>query len=202
VKVRPLSVPDAFEFTPRTFADERGAFQEWYRHEALAEAVGHRLDLAQANCSVSRRGTLRGIHYADLPPSQAKYVTCVRGAVLDVIVDIRTGSPTFGHWDAVRLDTDQRSAVYLAEGLGHAFCALTDDATVVYLCSSVYAPGREHGVHPLDPAIGIAWPDGVQPLLSQKDAEAPTLEQAAAAGALPAYAACRAWYADLREEAR
>jgi dTDP-4-dehydrorhamnose 3,5-epimerase len=198
VKVRPLSVPDAYELVPRMFADGRGTFLEWYRQEALAEAVGHRLDLAQANCSVSRRGTMRGIHYADLPPSQAKYVTCVRGAVLDVVVDIRTGSPAFGHWDAVRLDTEQRAAVYVAEGLGHAFCALTDDATVVYLCGAVYAPGREHGIHPLDPAIGIAWPGDVEPLLSPRDAAAPTLEQAAADGALPVYAECRAYYQALR----
>lgn len=103
--------------------------------------MGHRLDLVQANCSVSSRGTLRGVHFADVPPSQAKYVKCVRGAVLDVIVDIRVGSPTFGQWEGVRLDDDQHHAVYLSEGLGHAFMALTDDATVVYLCSAGYSPG-------------------------------------------------------------
>ena len=101
---------------------------------------------------------MRGIHYADVPPSQAKYVTCVRGAVLDVIVDIRVGSPAFGRYDAVRLDDDERAAVYLSEGLGHAFVALTDDATVVYLCSEVYSPTREHGITPPDPDLGIEWP--------------------------------------------
>jgi dTDP-4-dehydrorhamnose 3,5-epimerase len=194
VEVRPLSVPDAFALVPRTFSDERGAFLEWYRHEALTEAVGHRLELAQANCSVSRRGSVRGIHFADVPPGQAKYVTCVRGAVLDVVVDIRTRSPSFGQWEAVRLDTDERAAVYLAEGLGHAFCALSDEATVIYLCSTVYAPGREHGVHPLDPALGIGWPADIDLLLSEKDAAAPGLEQAAAAGMLPSYADCQQHY--------
>jgi dTDP-4-dehydrorhamnose 3,5-epimerase len=141
---------------------------------------------------------LRGIHFADVPPGQAKYVTCVRGAVLDVVVDIRVGSPTYAQWEAVRLDEDTRRAVFLAEGLGHAFMALTDDATVVYLCSTGYAPKREHGVHPLDPALGIAWPEGIEPVLSPKDAEAPSLAEAERSGLLPTYADCSAHYQRLR----
>lgn len=205
MEIRELAVPHAWSAHPRQFRDDRGVFLEWYRHEALAEAVGHPLRLAQANCSVSRRGTVRGIHYADVPPSQAKYVTCVRGAVLDVIIDIRVGSPAFGSWDAVRLDDAERAAVYLSEGLGHAFVALTDDATVVYLCSEVYNPVGEHGMHPLDPAIGIDFGGGeLSPselLLSDKDAAAPTLEQARADGALPDYAACLAFYEQLGRQA-
>jgi dTDP-4-dehydrorhamnose 3,5-epimerase len=197
VQVRPLAVADAYAVTPRAFADERGVFLEWYRFEPLEEAVGHPLRLRQANCSVSRRGTLRGVHYADVPPSQAKYVTCLRGAVLDVVVDIRVGSPTFGACDAVQLDDVDHRAVYLAEGLGHAFIALTDDATVTYLCSEVYAPEREHGLQPLDPGLGIDWPSGVEPLLSPKDEKAPTLAVARDQGLLPDYAACRALYAAL-----
>jgi dTDP-4-dehydrorhamnose 3,5-epimerase len=199
MKVRPLSVAHAWEITPAQYADERGVFLEWYRFEPLAEAVGHPLRLAQANCSVSRRGVVRGVHFADVPPSQAKYVTCLAGAVLDVVVDIRVGSPTFGRWDAVRLDDVDRRAVYLAEGLGHAFIALSDTATVSYLCSEPYTPDREHGLHPLDPGLGIAWPAGVEPLLSPKDAAAPTLEQARAEGLLPSYDDCLVFYAELRE---
>jgi len=191
VRVEPLAVPGAFALTPTVYADDRGSFLEWYRHEALTEAVGHRLTVAQANASTSRRGVIRGVHYADVPPGQAKYVTCVRGAVLDVVVDLRVGSPTFGAHAAVRLDDETRVAVYLAEGLGHAFCALSDDATVVYLCSSVYTPGAEHGVDPLDPALGLPWPADLEPVLSDKDEAAPTLAQALAAGALPRYADCR-----------
>jgi dTDP-4-dehydrorhamnose 3,5-epimerase len=198
MKVTELAVPDAFALQPQQFHDDRGAFLEWYRHEALAEAVGHPLDLRQANCSVSRRGSLRGIHYADVPPSQAKYVTCVRGAVLDVVVDIRVGSPTFGRWDAVRLDDRDRAALYVAEGLGHSFMALTDDATVVYLCSEVYSPTRERGLNPLDEGIGVEWPTDLAPLVSPKDQEAPSLAQARDAGLLPGYAACQAFYASLR----
>lgn len=193
MQIRPLAVPDAFELTPKAFGDDRGLFLEWYRFEELEAAAGHPLRLAQANLSVSRRGTLRGLHYADVPPGQAKYVTCVRGAVLDVIVDIRVGSPTFGVWEGVHLDDVDRRAVYLPEGLGHAFLALTDDATVSYLCSEVYSPTREHGLDPLDPALGISWPSDLELLLSPKDAEAPSLAQALADGLLPEYAACIAF---------
>lgn len=197
MQIRPLAVPDVFELTPKVFGDDRGLFLEWYRFEELEAAAGHPLRLAQANLSVSRRGTLRGLHYADVPPGQAKYVTCVRGAVLDVIVDIRVGSPTFGASEGVRLDDVDRRAVYLPEGLGHAFLALTDDATVSYLCSEVYSPTREHGLDPLDPALGISWPSDLELLLSPKDAEAPSLAQALADGLLPDYAACIAFTGSL-----
>ena len=188
--VRPLSIAGAWELTPRQFGDERGYFCEWYKADVLQELIGHRFDLAQANCSVSRRGVLRGIHFADVPPGQAKYVTCAAGQVLDVAVDVRVGSPTFGQWDSVLLDSDHRNAIYLAEGLGHAFMALTDDATVMYLCSTGYDPKVEHGVHPLDPAIGIAWPADVAPVLSEKDAAAPTLSSARESGLLPDFGSC------------
>jgi len=188
---RELSVPGAWEITPVQHGDPRGVFLEWFQGEPFVHAAGHGFDLRQANMSVSAAGVLRGIHFADLPPGQAKYVTCPKGAVLDVVVDIRVGSPTFGRWDAVLLDDVDRRAIYLSEGLGHAFCSLEDDSVVVYLCSAPYAPGREHGVHPLDPAIGIAWPtttragSPLQPQLSAKDLAAPTLAQAAADGTLP-----------------
>jgi dTDP-4-dehydrorhamnose 3,5-epimerase len=197
MKVTELAVPDAFAVHPQQFQDDRGVFLEWYRHEALTEAVGHPLNLAQANYSVSRRGSVRGVHYADVPEGQAKYVTCVSGAVLDVVVDLRVGSPSFGHWDAVRLDTQEHTAVYLSEGLGHAFVALTDDATVVYLCSTVYNPAAEHGLNPLDPDLAIPWPVDGPRILSEKDTSAPGLAAAAAAGLLPDYDTCLSHYAKL-----
>jgi dTDP-4-dehydrorhamnose 3,5-epimerase len=134
------------------------------------------------------------VHYADVPPSQAKYVYCPRGAVLDVVVDIRVGSPTFGEWDAVRLDDVDRRAVYIAEGLGHAFLALEDESCVTYLCSTGYAPAREHGVTPLDPVLGLSVPAGEAALVSAKDRAAPTLADARAAGLLPDYQACLDFY--------
>ncbi|WP_367319066.1 dTDP-4-dehydrorhamnose 3,5-epimerase [Streptomyces sp. HUAS ZL42] len=197
--MRPLDIEGAWVLEPKVFPDERGSFHEWYRGEEFREATGYDLTLAQANCSVSRRGVLRGVHFSDVPPGQAKYVTCVRGAILDVVVDLRVGSPSFGRWEAVRLDDATRHAVFLAEGLGHAFLALTSDATVVYLCSTGYAPEREHGVHPLDPELGIAWPEDVPRLLSPKDEQAPTLAEARSAGMLPSYETCRAYYEEVRE---
>ena len=198
MEVEALAIPDAFVFTPRQHTDDRGVFLEYFKRGLLEQAVGHGLHLEQANCSVSGRGTLRGIHFADVPPGQAKYVTCVRGAGLDVVVDLRVGSPTFGTWDAVRLDERDRRAVYVAEGLGHAFLALTDDATLLYLCSTGYSPGHEHGISPLDPELAIRWPQDVQPLLSPKDAAAPSLAEARANGLLPTYAECRVFYDSLR----
>jgi dTDP-4-dehydrorhamnose 3,5-epimerase len=200
MKIRELSVPDAYEVTTVQHGDDRGVFLEWFKDDVFTAAVGHRLDLKQANISVSSRGTMRGIHFADVPPGQAKYVTCARGAALDVVVDIRVGSPTFGSWDSVLLDTTDRRAIYLGEGLGHVFLALTDDVVISYLCSEGFNPGREHGIHPLDPAIGIEWPPEVEPLLSPKDAAAPTLAEAEAAGLLPTYDECRAYYTALRAD--
>ena len=189
--VKELGIEGAWEVTPRIHADGRGAFLEWFRADRFEEMTGHALDLQQANCSVSSAGTLRGIHFAELPPSQAKYVTCLSGAILDVVVDIRVGSPTFGEWVGAELDDVSRKAVYLSEGLGHAFMALEDDTVVAYLCSAPYAPGREHGIHPLDPEVGIDWPRrgvggiDLEPVLSAKDEAAPSLAEARAQGLLP-----------------
>ena len=195
MQIRELSIPDSYEITPRQFPDDRGVFLEWYRFDALAEAVGHPLDLAQGNTSVSRRGVVRGIHFADVPPSQAKYVTANRGAVLDFVVDIRVGSPTFGQWDSVLLDDVDRRAIYIAEGLGHCFVALTDDATVSYLVTSTFNAGREHGIDPTDPEIGLAFPEAAGDLLlSPKDTDAPSLAEAAQSGLLPTWEAAREYY--------
>lgn len=193
MKVRELSIAGAWEFTPVLHGDDRGVFLEAFKGDVLSDLIGHRFELAQVNTSVSAAGVLRGIHFADVPPGQAKYVTCSVGAILDVIVDIRVGSPTFGRWDAVLLDDVDRKAVYLSEGLGHGFCSLADGSTVTYLCSTGYNPTAEHGVNPLDPDLGIEWPtvgrDGT-PLeyeLSAKDVAAPSLAQAALDGLLPTF---------------
>jgi dTDP-4-dehydrorhamnose 3,5-epimerase len=204
VEFRELSVPGAWEIITEHFGDDRGLFLEVFKDAPFAAAVGHDFSLAQVNCSVSAAGALRGIHFSDLPPSQAKYVTCVKGAVLDVVVDIRVGSATFGQWDSVLLDDVDRKGVYVSEGLGHAFLSLEEGSTVMYLCSTPYTPGREHEVNPLDPAIGIDWPtvgrDGA-PLdfrLSAKDEAAPTLADARDAGRLPTADAVERYVASLR----
>lgn len=202
MNVRTLGIDGAWELSPDIHTDRRGAFLEWLRQDVLHAHVGHRFQLAQANCSTSRAGVIRGIHFTDIPPGQAKYVTCVSGAVLDVIVDLRIGSNTYGQWRSVRLDDRNHRAVYIAEGLGHGFIALSD-ATVMYLCSSPYAPEREHGIHPLDTAIGIDWPthgdDGepLRPLLSDRDLAMPTMAEARAADLLPTMVAARGYYEGL-----
>jgi dTDP-4-dehydrorhamnose 3,5-epimerase len=198
VEGTPLSVEGAYVFAPKIHGDERGAFLESFRADALQQVTGRPLHVAQTNTSVSAAGTVRGIHFADVPPGQAKYVTCTTGSVLDVVVDIRVGSPTFGEWDSVLLDDRTRKAVFVGEGLGHAFMALEDRATVTYLCSAPYAPGREHGVHPLDPAIGIEWPPDLAPLLSPKDSAAPSLAEAERQGLLPRYDEVRSFVDSLR----
>jgi dTDP-4-dehydrorhamnose 3,5-epimerase len=200
VQAKELAVPGAWVFTPPVFPDARGAFAAPFQAEVFAGTVGHPLHVAQANTSVSGRGVLRGLHYADVPPGQAKYVQCSAGALIDVVVDIRVGSPTFGQWDAVRLDGGTLNAVYLSEGLGHAFLALVDGTVATYLCSTAYNPGAEHGVNPLDPALGLPWTEHVpaaELILSDKDAAAPSLADARDAGALPDAGACRARVAAL-----
>jgi dTDP-4-dehydrorhamnose 3,5-epimerase len=197
--IRPLRIAGAFEVTPRQFHDSRGVFAEGFRVDHLAGALGHEMAVRQTNISVSVAGALRGIHYADVPPSQAKYVTATSGVFVDFVVDLRVGSPTFGEWDSVVLDTVARRAVYLAEGLGHAL-ACVEDGTAVYLCSEVFNPTVEHGITPLDPEVGLALPDGFEPLLSPKDAAAPTLAGARESDLLPTYQACVEWTQALTEQ--
>ena len=182
-------MPGAWEITPRLHPDDRGLFYEWFKDREFQSINHHRLDLRQVNCSVSAAGVLRGLHFAQVPPGQAKYVTCVRGSVFDVVVDIRVGSPTYGRWDSVVLDDRDRRTVYVAEGLGHGFLALQDDSMVVYLCSAEYNPEREHTICAIDPELAIDWPTvgGAAPLMSARDLDAPTLENVRAAGLLPTW---------------
>ncbi|MGW5648348.1 dTDP-4-dehydrorhamnose 3,5-epimerase family protein [Saccharopolyspora sp. NPDC003752] len=198
MQVRRLEITGAYEFTPKAFLDHRGLFVAPFQEAAFVDATGHPLRVAQTNHSVSARNVIRGLHFADVPPGQAKYVYCPRGALLDVVVDIRVGSPTFGRWEAIRLDATEYRAVYLAEGLGHAFAALTDDTVMTYLCSTPYNPAAEHGIDPLDPDLALPWSDlDGEPILSEKDRAAPGLAQAAEQGLLPDYETCLAHYESL-----
>lgn len=193
MQISPLTIEGAWLVTPDQHEDDRGVTLEWFADQAFVEAVGHPLRVRQANCSVNVAGALRGIHYAELPPGQAKYVTCASGAVADVVVDLRVGSPTFGAHEVVVLADTDRRALYLSEGLGHGFQALTDDTVVTYLLSEPYTPQREHGVNPLDPALGIAWPTHdrtgmpLTTVVSARDGGAPTLAEAREQGLLPSY---------------
>lgn len=184
--MRQLGLDGAWECRLEPHDDPRGTFVEWFPGSRVRPVLGD-FTVAQANCSVSRRGVLRGVHFTDVPPGQAKYVTCVAGRVLDVIVDVRLGSPTFGQAVSVELGGSSWRAVYLAEGLGHAFVALTDQATVIYLCSTTYVAGSERAIHPLDPELALPWPADLELVLSARDQAAPTLREARKQGWLPVW---------------
>ncbi|MFF1946112.1 dTDP-4-dehydrorhamnose 3,5-epimerase family protein [Rhodococcus qingshengii] len=197
MNIEEMSLPNAFRIRSRTHRDRRGSFAELVRESRLSEYIGYPFKVAQVNVSVSRRGTIRGLHGTALPPGQAKLVSCVAGAVLDVAVDMRVGSPTFGMFDVTRQDAESGVSVYLADGLGHGFMALTDGACVNYLCSESYVPGTMIEADPLDPALGIPWQLSGDPVMSEKDAAAPRLADLAAAGQLPTYSECLEHYAML-----
>jgi dTDP-4-dehydrorhamnose 3,5-epimerase len=199
MQIRQLDIAGAWEITPQLHADARGLFFEWLTDRGFTSFAGHRLDVRQANCSVSAAGVLRGLHFAQLPPSQAKYVTCLSGSVFDVVVDIRVGSPTFGKWDSVLLDDLDRRSVYLSEGLAHGFVALQDNSTVMYLCSAEYNPQREHTIAATDPVLAIDWPTEHELVLSDRDAAAPTLDEVRAAGLLPTWEQSRSFIEELHD---
>ncbi|WP_328422278.1 dTDP-4-dehydrorhamnose 3,5-epimerase family protein [Streptomyces sp. NBC_00443] len=178
------AVPGAYVITPRHLVDERGAFFEHFRSDLLADTLGRPFVPRQINYSVSRRNTLRGIHSVAIPPGQAKYVTCVRGALRDIVVDLRVGSPTFGTYQTTLLDAESGRALYIPEGVGHGFLALGDDTCICYVLSSEHVPGTQIDINPLDPDLALPWGFDEPPLMSRKDAQAPGVAEAEAAGVL------------------
>ncbi|MFG3496461.1 dTDP-4-dehydrorhamnose 3,5-epimerase family protein [Streptomyces sp. NPDC047928] len=193
MKARELAVEGAFVFSPEVFPDDRGLFVSPFQDGGFTAALGHPLfPVRQTNHSRSRRGVLRGIHYTVTPPGTAKYVYCARGRSLDIVVDVRVGSPTYGRWDSVVLDPVEFRAVYFPVGVGHAFLALEDDTVMSYMLSGAYVPRHELALSALDPALDLPLPEGLEPLLSARDGAAPTLDEARRAGTLPEYAACLA----------
>ncbi|QUQ69274.1 dTDP-4-dehydrorhamnose 3,5-epimerase family protein [Kutzneria sp. CA-103260] len=192
MQARKLAVEGAIEFTPRAFPDDRGKFLSPYQEEAFIEAHGSPLfPVAQTNHSVSRRGVVRGVHYTMTPPGVAKYVYCARGKALDIVVDIRVGSPTFGQWDSVLMDQQDHRAMYFPVGVGHTFVALEDDTVMAYMISGRYVAQDEMALSPVDPALGLPIGLDVEPILSDRDQVAPTLAEARRRGLLPDYATSR-----------
>lgn len=194
-----LDIPGVWVFNPRIHKDSRGVFLESFTRSSLIQAAGRGLTLAQANISKSQYGTVRGLHFASVPPGQAKYVQCVAGSIFDVIVDIRVGSATFGQWAAVTLNDEDHHGVFISEGLAHGFAALTGTATIAYFCSEPYRPSHEHGIDPFDDEIGIDWPVET-PIVSDRDGRAPSLADAAQAGLLPRIEECEKWQNELHEK--
>lgn len=207
MRVLQLPLPYCFTFEAPTFPDDRGFFSAPFHAPTFADTVGYELSIRQTNLSPTRRGAVRGIHFADVPPGQAKYVYAASGHLLDVIVDLRVGSPTFSQHVAVELAPESGTAVFLPEGMGHLVIGLTPDAALSYLCSEAYNPPAEHGINPLDLDLALpftAWWSTYQLgdvstlTLSEKDKAAPSLASAQESGLLPRYHECVAYYKGLR----
>lgn len=184
MRVSETSVPGAFVITPDQLRDERGVLYEGLRADVLEGVLGRPFVPRQINYSTSRRNTLRGLHSVTVPPGQAKYVSCPRGAVRDVVVDLRVGSPAFGRHATTRLDAASGSSVFVPEGVGHGFLTLEDDTCVCYVLSTVYVPGTQIDIDPLDPELALPWGFAEPPLMSAKDAGASSVAEARAGGLL------------------
>lgn len=175
MSIETTSLPGVLIFTPRVFKDARGFFFESYK-DAVWRDAGIETVYVQDNQSRSVRDTVRGLHFQVSPAGQVKLVRVVRGAVWDVAVDIRVGSPTFGQWLGVELSEDNFKQLYIPTGFAHGFCVLSDEADVLYKTSYVYSPAHEQGIAWNDPEIGIPWPAS-EPLLSDRDRAAQSLQQ-------------------------
>jgi dTDP-4-dehydrorhamnose 3,5-epimerase len=179
MQVTPTSLPEVLLIEPRVFGDERGFFYESWNRRAFA-AAGIAAEFVQDNHSRSRRGVLRGLHY-QVEHAQGKLVRAVAGEVFDVAVDLRRGSPTYGRWAGFTLDDASMREVFVPAGFAHGFCVLSEVADVVYKCSSYYDPATEAEIAYDDPDIAIAWPTEIEPIVSERDANAPRFADVAAA---------------------
>jgi dTDP-4-dehydrorhamnose 3,5-epimerase len=183
MKFTPTRLPDVVIIEPTVFSDERGWFMESYSAKRFADglaALGLPLPrpFVQDNESMSARGVLRGLHYQLPPHPQGKLVRVVQGAALDVAVDIRRGSPTFGQWVGAELNAENRRQLWIPEGFAHGFVALQDDTRFLYKTTDFYAKDCERAIRWDDPAIGIDWPIDLTPRLAAKDGQAPLLADA------------------------
>lgn len=177
--IEKTSIPDVLLITNKRFGDDRGWFAEVLRSNELNEATGKTINFVQINESVSGANILRGIHLQN-PQPQGKLVRVVEGEVFDVAVDLRKSSPTFGQWVGELLSAENGKQLWIPEGFGHGFYVTGPKAHFVYHCTDYYSPKTEHCIKYNDPKINIAWPipEGVTPLLSPKDTDAPTLSEA------------------------
>ena len=174
--ITPLALPEVLLITPKRHGDGRGWFSETWNRAALAEAGVH-VDFVQDNQAFSaQRGTVRGFHFQNAPHPQAKLVRALRGAVYDVAVDIRSGSPTYGRWVGVELTAERGEQLLVPRGFGHAYCTLTPDTEIFYKVDGAYAPSCEGGFRWNDPALGVDWPvTAAEVMVSGRDAGLPLL---------------------------
>jgi dTDP-4-dehydrorhamnose 3,5-epimerase len=188
MSLQELSIVGAYLATHKVFPDERGLFREWFKAEEIA-SIDSSFSVQQANYSKSKNLVIRGIHYSLSPQGQSKVVTCASGSLVDVLVDLRVGSPTFLKIEYVELSEESGKVVYIPSGVGHGFIVQNENTSVVYLTSSGYSPDFEKAICPTDPDLDINWPipAGELGIISKADTEAPTLEQAKESGILPIF---------------
>jgi dTDP-4-dehydrorhamnose 3,5-epimerase len=187
MKVTQLSIVDVYLLESPVWGDSRGYFREWFKRSDLDEA-GIDFPIQQANLSMSKRDVVRGLHYSLAPEGQAKLVTCAYGELDDVIVDIRVGSPTYGQVEVVHLAAEDERTVFLPGGVAHGFCVTSELGALTYLLSSPFNPSMEIEINPFDESLSVPWPLSGEAIVSEKDAQAPSLDQRRAAGQLPTYA--------------
>jgi dTDP-4-dehydrorhamnose 3,5-epimerase len=190
MKAQPLKISGSWKIEFQKFDDNRGFFYESFKEEDFKKLIGRNLNIKQTNTSSSSKGSVRGIHYALVPPSQAKLVQCQRGSIKDYVIDIRVGSPTFGQFEEIELNENSASAVFIEEGLAHAFVALENQTVVTYFVTEKYNPEREKGINPFDKTLNVKWPD-LELILSEKDKQAISLDESKAQGLLPNYDECK-----------
>ena len=196
MKAHPLKISGSWKIEFQKFEDNRGFFYESFKAEEFPKLIGRNFDIKQTNTSSSSKGSVRGVHYALVPPSQAKLVQCQRGSIKDYVIDIRIGSPTFGQFEAIDLDEGSANAIFIEEGLAHAFVALENNTIVTYYVSEKYNPEREKGINPFDKTLNILWPE-IDLVLSEKDKAAISLEQATDQGILTTYDECKKFIQSL-----
>jgi len=171
-------IPEVIIVKPKVFGDERGFFMETFKRSDF-EKAGIDTDFVQDNHSKSKRGVLRGLHYQLEPKSQGKLVRCIKGKIFDVAVDIRKGSPTFGRWIGVELSEENKLMLWIPKGFAHGFLTLSEEAEIIYKVSgSEYSPDHDRSIRWNDPEIDIKWPLDCEPILSEKDKNAPFLKEA------------------------
>jgi dTDP-4-dehydrorhamnose 3,5-epimerase len=190
MKAQPLKISGSWKIEFQKFDDNRGFFYESFKEEDFKKLIGRNLNIKQTNTSSSSKGSVRGIHYALVPPSQAKLVQCQRGSIKDYLIDIRVGSPTFGQFEEIELNENSASAVFIEEGLAHAFVALENQTVVTYFVTEKYNPEREKGINPFDKTLNVKWPD-LELILSEKDKQAISLDEAKIQGLLPSFDECQ-----------
>jgi dTDP-4-dehydrorhamnose 3,5-epimerase len=196
MKTTPLKISGSWIIEFQKFEDNRGYFYESFKEEDFQKQIGRQLSIKQTNTSSSSKGSVRGIHYALVPPSQAKLIQCQRGSIIDYVIDIRVGSPTFGEFEKIELSENSPTAIFIEEGLAHAFVALENNTFVTYYVSEKFNSEREKGINPFDKTLNVKWPD-LDLILSEKDKSAISLDEAKNQGLLPSLDECKAFIKSL-----